>query len=54
MLTKEGRELVERDQVHAVVEIDMSRVRNDEQFLRLGGELVSVLAELAWNGPCRP
>ena len=33
-LSEEGRELVPRDQVHAVVEIDMSRARNNEEFLR--------------------
>src|SRR3954454_4594498 len=43
---EEGRELVEGDQGHAVVEVDVARALNQEQFLRLGGPLVRVLAEL--------
>src|SRR4051794_38135126 len=46
VVTEEGRDLVEGDQVHPVVEIDMARTRNQQQFLGLGGTLVRVLAEL--------
>jgi hypothetical protein len=38
-------QLVERDQVHAVVEIDMAGVRHDLELLRLASALVGVLAE---------
>ena len=47
ILGEEGRELVERNQVHPVVEVDVARAGNDEQFLRLAGELVGLLAELS-------
>src|SRR4051794_21545231 len=38
VLSEEGRQLIERDEVHAVVEVDVPGVRDDEKFLRLGGE----------------
>ena len=44
---EERRELVERDQVDPVVQVDVARARNDDQLLRLGGAPVGVLAELA-------
>src|SRR3954466_5617741 len=47
---EELRQSVEGDEVHAVVKVDVPRVRDDEQLLRLGGELVGVLAEL--DGMC--
>src|SRR3954447_24592209 len=50
VLSEEGRQLIERDKVHAVVEVDVPGVRDDEQFLRLGGELVGVFAELDGMG----
>src|SRR3954451_9055408 len=50
VLGEEGRQLIERDDVHAVVEVDVPRVRDDEQLLRLGGEPVGVLAELDGMG----
>lgn len=46
MLIEKGRKLVPRDKVHPVVQIDMSRVRNDVEFLWLGCALVGVFAEL--------
>lgn len=45
MQIEEGLKLVPRYEVHAVVEIDVSCARNDDEFLRLRRELVSVLAE---------
>lgn len=45
MLIEEDLQLVPRDKVHSVVEIDMAGVRNNEFWLR--GELVGVLAENA-------
>src|SRR4051794_25396117 len=39
---EEAREPVERDQVHPVVQVHMSRIRDDQQFFRLGRSLVRV------------
>src|SRR4051794_33115509 len=50
VVSEERRQLIERDDVHAVVEVDVPRVRDDEQLFRLGGELVGVLAELDGMG----
>jgi hypothetical protein len=47
ILGEKGREPVERDQVHPVVQVDLASARNDQEFLRLGGEVVEFLAELA-------
>src|SRR5687767_12345866 len=46
MFAEEGRELVEGDQVHAVIEVHMPGAPNNKQFLGLGGTLVRILAEL--------
>ncbi len=46
MLSEKGCELVKGDKVHPVVQIDMSRVGNDVEFLWLGCTLVGVFAEL--------
>jgi len=43
---KERIQLVEGDQVHPIIEVHMARAGNDDQFLRFGGQLVGVLAEL--------
>src|SRR5215213_7868526 len=43
---EERLQLVEGDQLHPVVEIDVAGPRDDEQFLRFGGPLVGVFAEL--------
>src|SRR5215207_335605 len=47
MLTEEALQLVERDQVHTIIQIYVPSVRHDVELLRLGGELVGILAELA-------
>src|SRR5215212_8903587 len=47
---EESLQLVEGDQLHPVVEIDVAGPRDDEQFLRLGGSLVGVFAELPGMG----
>ena len=44
---EEGFELVPRDEVHAVVKIDVARARDKDQLLRLRRVLVGILAELA-------
>ena len=46
MLIEERLELVPRDQVHAVIQIDVSGARDNEQFLWLGRPLVGIFAEL--------
>src|SRR4029077_12895292 len=43
---KEVGQLVEGDEFHPVVEIDVAGVRNDEQFLWLTGKAVSLFTEL--------
>ena len=47
MPVKESFELVPRDQVHAVIQINMARARHEDQLLRLRRALIRVLAELA-------
>lgn len=47
VLAEERVELVPRDQVHAIVEIDVTGAADPDQFLRLGRPLVGILAELA-------
>ena len=44
MLIEERLELVPRDQVHAVIQIDVSGTRDNEQFLWLGRPLVGIFA----------
>src|SRR3954465_749337 len=44
---EEAGQLVERDEVDAIVEIDVTGAGNDDQFLGLSSEGVGVLAELA-------
>lgn len=46
MLIEKGLKLVPRDKVHPVVQINMSGVRNDVEFLWLGCALVGVFAKL--------
>ena len=50
MRREKRRQLVERDELHAVIEVDVAGVRDDDQFLRLAGELVGVFAELEGMG----
>ena len=50
MLGEKGRELVEQDKLHPVVEVNVAGVRNDDQFLWLTGELVSLFTELSGMG----
>ena len=45
MFGEKGRELGPRDQVDAVVEIDVASVRNNVDFLWFGRLLESVLTE---------
>ena len=45
MFAEKGREPGPRDQVHAVVEIDVTSIRNNVKFLRLRSFLEGVLAE---------
>ncbi|MNT96447.1 hypothetical protein D3C72_2385370 [compost metagenome] len=45
MLSEEALQLVERDQIDAVVEIDVTRALNPDQLLRLGGPIEGVLAK---------
>src|SRR5438477_11248576 len=47
MLGEKGRELVKRDQLHPVVEVNVARVGNDDELLWLIGKLVSLFAELS-------
>ncbi len=46
MLIEKGLKLVPGDQVHPVIQIYMSRVRNDVEILWLGCALVGIFAEL--------
>ena len=46
ILGEKGREFVERDKLHPVVEIDVAGAGNDEQFLGLTGKPVSLFTEL--------
>src|SRR5215208_50941 len=46
MLTEERLELVERDQAHSIVEIDVPSTGYADDLFGLGGTLVRVLAEL--------
>src|SRR5437773_7615552 len=50
ILSEKGRQLVERDKLHAVVEVNVAGVRNDEQFLWLTRTPVSLLTELSRMG----
>src|SRR5215207_7168244 len=43
---EEGLQLVEGDQLHPVVEVDVAGSRNNNQLLRFGGPLVGVFTEL--------
>ena len=47
MLREEGRELCPRNQVYPVIEIHVTRARNDQQLFRLRREFVSFFTELA-------
>src|SRR4030095_16441252 len=47
MLGEKGRELVERDKLHPVIEVNVSGVGNDDQFLWLTGKPVSLFTELS-------
>ena len=42
MLGEKGRELVERDKLHPVVEVNVAGVGNGDQFLWLTGKPVSL------------
>ncbi len=50
MLIEKGRKLVPRDKVYPIVQIDMSRVRNDVEILWFGSTVVSIFTEL--SGVC--
>lgn len=50
MLIEKGRKLVKGNKVHPIIQIDVSRVRNDVEFLWLGGALVGIFAELPRMG----
>ena len=47
MLREKGRELVERDKLHPVVEVNVAGAGNDDQFLWLTGKPVSLFTELS-------
>src|SRR6266487_4011183 len=47
MLREKGRELAERDKFHPVVEVNVTGVGNDEQFLGLTGKPVGLFTELS-------
>lgn len=42
---EERRQLIERNEVDPIIKIDMASSGNDDQFLGLTGELISLLAE---------
>src|SRR4051794_23191524 len=46
IVLEERSQLVEWDQVHPVIEIDMSGARDDQEFLGLTGKPVGLFAEL--------
>src|ERR1051326_2402865 len=50
MLAEKGRKLLERDELHPVVEIHMTGAGDDEEFLWLTGKAVSLFAELSRVG----
>jgi hypothetical protein len=45
MLIEELLKLAPWNEVHAIMEVDMSRTRNDEEFLGVRGKIYGVLAE---------
>src|SRR5438046_10341160 len=47
MLREKGRELVEWDKFHPVVEVNMACVGNDDQFLRLTSKPVCLFTEFS-------
>ena len=47
MVAEEGGQRVERDEVDAIVEIDVPGARNEHQLLGLSRQLIGLLAELA-------
>lgn len=47
MLIEEAFQFVERDQIYAIVQIDVSSTRNDKKLFRIGGEAVGLLTEKA-------
>ena len=47
MLGEKGRELVERDKLDPVVEVNVAGGGNDDQFLWLTGKPVSIFTELS-------
>src|SRR5882724_11170016 len=47
MLGEKGRELVEGDKLHPVVEVNVTGVGDDDQFLWLTGKPVSLFTELS-------
>ena len=44
MFGKKGRELVSRDEAHAVIGVHMARAGNDEKVLRFSRQLVGLFA----------
>ena len=50
MLGEKGRELVERDKLHPIVEVNVAGVGNDDQFLWLTCKLVGLFTELSGMG----
>src|SRR5882724_1343117 len=50
MLGEKGRELVEGDKLHPVVEVNVTGVGDDEEFLWLTGKPVSLFTELSGVG----
>lgn len=47
---EEIKELLPGDDLRAVVEIDVACIRDEHEFLRLGGETVRILAEFTGMG----
>lgn len=52
MLIEEALPLVKREQLDAVVEIDMACALDPDEFLRFGGTLVGIFA-IPWSSPGR-
>src|SRR4051794_10585449 len=52
VVAKEGRELVEGDEVHPVVQVHVASTLNKQQFLGPGGTLVRVLADAFYVWRC--
>ena len=46
ILAKERRQLVERNEAHAIVEVHVASALNDQQFLGFGSPLVGIFTEL--------